>query len=86
MGTNTDSNKNVWVVLQASQPMAATSKTADNAGEVFDPSGSGGKYCMINLGQLTNNANWTVRVRTSSDGKGNGVTYSAGTGGGPGGL
>ncbi len=82
LGTNTDASKNVWIVLQASANMAKTSPTADNAGEVFDP---GGVYCSICIGQVSN-LNWTVRARTTKDGKGGGVTYSAGTGGGPGGA
>lgn len=85
LGTSTDSNKNVWIVLQATANMATTSRTADNAGEVFDPSASGGLYCSICIGQVSNQ-NWTVRARTSKDGSGGGVTYSAGTGGGPGGA
>ena len=85
LGTNTDANKYVWIVLQATANMATTSRTADSAGEVFDPNTSVGLYCSICIGQVSN-LNWTVRARTTKDGKGNGVTYSAGTGGGPGGA
>jgi hypothetical protein len=88
VGTSTDSSGNVWVVLLANGPMAVTSKTADGAGEVFDPSAAGGKYCWINIGPngRSGNQNWTVKARTSRDGSGSGVTFSAGTGGGPGGA
>ena len=84
IGTNTDSNRNVWIVLQAPAKMATTGRTADGAGEVFDTSANGGVYCAICIGQVSNQ-NWTVRARTSRDGASGGVTYSAGTGGGPGG-
>ena len=88
VGTSTDSNRNVWIVLLANTGMAITNRTADGAGETFDPSGTGGRYCWINIGPngAYTNQSWTVRARTSRDGNGNGVTFSAGTGGGPGGA
>lgn len=84
VGTQTDRAGNVSVIIQARDVMSATGLTADGAGGVFDP-GSGGTYCFLNLGAVSNQ-NWTVRVRTSRDGAGGGVTYSAGTGGGAGGM
>lgn len=89
LGTSTDSNRNVWIVLQANTVVAVNNRTADGAGEIFDPSGTGGQYCWINIGPNTakgGNQNWNVRARTTRDGSGNGVTFSAGTGGGPGGA
>lgn len=87
VGTHTEGG-NVLIVLQANAPMAATNRTADGAGEVFDQFRAGGSYCLINIGPNGRNANqsWTVRARTSNDGSGGGVTFSAGTGGGPGGA
>ena len=84
VGTQTDGSGNVTVLLVAKDMMVATGTTADDAGGIFDQ-GSGGTYCLINLGKASNQ-NWTVRARTTRDGKGGGVTYSAGTGGGPGGA
>ncbi len=85
LGTSTAADGNVWVVLQASSPMSVTGQTSDKAGEIFDPSASGGVYCWLCIGKQSNQ-NWTVRARTSRDGATGGVTYSAGTGGGPGGA
>lgn len=85
VGTQTDGDGNVTVMLLAKDMMVATGLTADDAGGIFDP-GSGGTYCLLNLGKIESNQDWTVRVRTTKDGKGGGVTYSAGTGGGPGGA
>lgn len=83
-GVSTDGSGNVTIVLQTPGSMMTISRTADGAGEVFDP-GSSGYFCLINIGRQSNQ-NWTVRARTSADGPGNGVGFSAGTGGGPGGL
>lgn len=85
VGTSTDASGNVWIVLQANTGMAVTNRTADGAGEVFDPNTRGGTYCWINIGPngTNGNKNWTVRARTTADGSHNGVTFSAGTGGGP---
>lgn len=85
LGTQTDASGNVTVLLEAKDMMTAIGTTADDAGGIFDP-GTGGNCCMLALGKIASNQNWTVRARTSKDGKGSGLTYSAGTGGGPGGV
>ncbi len=70
---------NCTVVLTASSNRTTPTLNSTSNGIIADP-GTIGTYLLLTTDSANAN-NWTVRARTTKDGAGNGITFTAGTGG-----
>ena len=71
----------IQVVLQAATAMDSARVNGSNNGAIVTTNRGTNSYLLLTV-STDKTGDWTVRARTSSDGSGNGMTFTAGTGGG----